>query len=284
MEILCVKQLNLTIDGDLKVKDGSFTIHPGDVALLTGPNGCGKSTFVKLLLGATFEYKDLNIENTTILYKETHDILNSETDNEAFRRKVCYVSQEDEFETESVLDCFINSIDYAVKDNKARFVFDFIKQFSIQECFGISPENTKLDRRGRRILRLLGLPKRELTNTDIKAIKLLAMNTKRMSGGQRKLANIFSNLIRYAFCDLIILDEPLNNLDYNNVRAFSNVLTKIYHTKPELAIILVTHCRSIPIVNRVITFDPLRKELREDESYVCSSCFGSVDKDSLYQA
>ena len=115
------------------------------------------------------------------------------------------------------------------------------------------------------------------------AAKYLSMSTKRMSGGQKKLTNIFSNLIRYDFCEFIILDEPLNNLDYSNVRAFSNVLTRIYRSKPELAIILVTHCRSIPIVNRIIEIDPVKKQFKENETYICSSCFGTVNEDGLYQ-
>lgn len=115
------------------------------------------------------------------------------------------------------------------------------------------------------------------------AVKYLSMSTRRMSGGQKKLTNIFSNLIRYSFCDLLILDEPLNNLDYSNVRAFSNVLTKIYRTKPELGIILVTHCRSIPIINRIIEIDPERELFYENKTYICSSCFGVVNEEGLYQ-
>ena len=127
------------------------------------------------------------------------------------------------------------------------------------------------------------MSRQEIAQEDNMAIKYLSMSTKRMSGGQKKLTNIFSNLIRYNFCDLLILDEPLNNLDYSNVRAFSNVLTKVYRSKPELAIILVTHCRSIPIVNRIIEIDPDQKLFIENETYICSSCFGTVNEEGLYQ-
>ena len=283
MDLLTVKRLNLAIAGDQKIENGTFTVRSGDVVLLTGPNGCGKSTIIKIFMGAAFEYKDLDFENSIVFYNGTHDILNSEKENEAFRRTVCYVSQEDEFESESVLDCFVNSIDLVVHENKEHYVLEFIKQFSIQKCFGISINDTHLDRKGRHIIRRLGLKDNEISGEDIAVIKFLAMNTKRMSGGQKKLTNIFSNLIRYEFCDLIMLDEPLNNLDYNNVRAFSNVLTKVYKKKPNLAIILVTHCRSIPIVNRILEIDPIRKEIKENASYTCNSCFGSIDENGLYK-
>lgn len=283
MDILTIKQFNLTVGDDQKIKNSSFSVQTGDVVLLTGPNGCGKSTVIKVLMGAAFDYKGLAYSYDRVVYKEEHDILNSESENESFRRSVCYVSQEDEFESESVLECFINSIEYAIKDNKAAYVLNLIKRFSIHECFGIDPTKVKIDRECRHVLKQLGLDQQEITREDIMAAKYLSMSTKRMSGGQKKLTNIFSNLIRYAFCELLILDEPLNNLDYNNVRAFSNVLTKIYRSKPELAIILVTHCRSIPIVNRIIEIDPIQKQFKENKAYVCSSCFGTINKDGLYQ-
>ncbi len=283
MELLTINQFNLSIGENHKIINGSFSIHPGDVILLTGPNGCGKSTLIKVLMGAAFNYAGLDYSYSFVTYKEEYSILDSESENEAFRRSVCYVSQEDEFESDSVLNCFVNSIDYTVRENKAAYVLDFIKQFLICDCFGIGPTKVRPDRNYRCVLKQLGISRHEITQEDILAVKYLSMSTKRMSGGQKKLTNIFSNLIRYQFCDLLILDEPLNNLDYNNVRAFSNVLTKIYRLKPELAIILVTHCRSIPIVNRIIEIDPVRKRFNECESYVCSSCFGTVGEDGVYQ-
>lgn len=80
----------------------------------------------------------------------------------------------------------------------------------------------------------------------------------------------------------MILDEPLNNLDYRNVRAFSNILTRIYKDKPELGIIMVTHCRSIPVINKVIEIDPAQKSLKAGGDYKCNSCFGKVGDDGLY--
>ena len=283
MKLLTINHFNLFIGEDQKVINSSFSVNSGDVLLLTGPNGCGKSTIIKILMGASFGYKNLDYSGSEIFYKEAFDILYNEKENEYFRRNVCYVSQEDEFESDNVLDCFVNSIDCFVAKKKEEYVFRFIRQYSIQEYFGIVARNVRFDWKGKHLLQILGLDKEQLTEEDIAAVKYLTMSIKRMSGGQKKLTNIFSNLIRYNFCDLIILDEPLNNLDYSNVRAFSNVLTRLYHSKSDLAIILITHCRSIPIVNRIIEIDPTLKAFKESDSYICSSCFGNVDENGLYR-
>lgn len=282
MSLLAVENLNLSIGTEEKIVNGSFAVASGDVVLLTGPNGCGKSTVIKLIMGATFDYSDLDCSGSSIIFRNSHDILNSERENEDFRKRVCYVSQEDEFESCIVLDCFVNSVSNTINTECERYVFDFIKQFNIADCFGFANDSAKLDRKAMKLIRKLALNLSELTEEDIKAIKYLSMDTRHMSGGQKKLTNIFSNLIRYAFCELIILDEPLNNLDYGNVRNFSNVLSMIYKCKQDIAIIIVTHCRSIPIINRIIEIDPQNKTFREGEVYQCSSCFGVVNAEGLY--
>ena len=91
------------------------------------------------------------------------------------------------------------------------------------------------------------------------------------------------NLIRYSFCKLIILDESLNNLDYSNVRAFSNTLTKFHELKPDIGVLMVTHCRSISIISKVVEIDKSSKHLIDGGSYHCNACFGMVSKEGYYE-
>jgi len=49
--LLEVKNLTFTYDKESVIEDISFTLFPGDFFAITGPNGGGKSTLIKLILG-----------------------------------------------------------------------------------------------------------------------------------------------------------------------------------------------------------------------------------------
>ncbi len=283
MHILKISQLQVSVDNRIIVSDGSMIIGEGDVVLLTGPNGCGKSTIIKLMMGDTFNYRRFDAGRTIALFhygSSDLDILSEERNLELFRRSVCYVSQDDVFESESLLDCFLMSLNYCDIENKEKYIFDFVRKFSVQDCFNI--DGATLDRKCRKLMGKIDIDADNLSDSDIQALKLLSLKTSKLSGGQRKLANIVASLVKCEFCKMIILDEPLNNLDYGNVRFFSNILTQIHSLYPSIGILLVTHCRSIPIINKVIEICPKAKTLNVGKEYMCNSCFGSVDENKMY--
>ncbi len=285
MNILSVNPLNVEIAKEEKIRGGALEIASGDVVLLTGSNGCGKSTIIRILMGDIFDYRGLKYNGSSaIFYKDDkqYRILENQKDMESFRRNVCYISQSDEFESNSLLDCFLSSIDKYDIFDKEKYVFDFILKFAAYESFYLNDSNLTFNIRARRIAKKMSLRVSKLEQSEKKALLLMSMNVKKMSGGQRKLANILTNLIRYEYCSLLIFDEPLNNLDYGNVRAFSNIITRIYKDKPELGILMVTHCRSIPIINKVIEVDSVTKNLKVGKDYKCNSCFGELSKDGFY--
>lgn len=282
MELLSIKKLNISIDDENKIIDGELTIYSGDVVLLTGPNGCGKSTVIKIILGDIFDYEGLKYSAKQMLYLGSTNLLGAESEREFFRKDICYVSQDDTFESPDIMDCFMMSLHYSNIENKKKHIFQYVCEFAIGECFGFDSGKRKYDRKVKALMREYNLSEETISDNEYLALRFLTMKTTSMSGGQKKLANIFVNLIRYSFCKLIILDEPLNNLDYSNIRAFANALTKIHIIKPEVGILVVTHCRSIPIVNKVVEIDKDSKKMVIGKEYHCNSCFGAISETGLY--
>ena len=283
MSILEINDLNINIKDKTVITNGNLCINPGDVILLTGSNGSGKSTIIKSIMGDLFDYgNSIKLFASKLDFELNGNILDlrgDEKNREIFRRNVCYISQEDEFESNSVLECFLMSLNYLDIDNPTAYIFDFAKRYSIYEGFGVDDH---IDSKSKKIIKAAGIKRKDIKTEDVKAAKYLSMNTKKMSGGQKKLTNILANIVKCAYCQLVLLDEPLNNLDYNNVRAFSNTLTRIHKAFPNIGILMVTHCRSIPIVNKVIEIDPESKTLKTGGSYSCNSCFGKVDSNVMY--
>ena len=78
-----------------------------------------------------------------------------------------------------------------------------------------------------------------------------------------------------------IIDEPLNNLDMNNVVKISNALNKLVRSKKDSIVIMVTHCKIFPFVTKVINIENC-KFVENSNSIECHSCFGNHDKDGFY--
>ena len=75
MNTLEVKNLTVSIEGEVILKDFSLTVPKGEVHALMGPNGTGKSTLAKVMAG----HEDYEVESGEILL-EGESILGKEAD------------------------------------------------------------------------------------------------------------------------------------------------------------------------------------------------------------
>ena len=80
---------------------------------------------------------------------------------------------------------------------------------------------------------------------------------------------------------LMIIDEPLNNLDFENARNISNVINRVIKENPHMSLLMISHCRIFPFITREIELT-LEGIIPVDEHYVCHSCFGRPDADGYY--
>lgn len=277
---ICIYKDGRKID---KINNQNFTIKPGDAILLSGPNGSGKSSIIKAIVGDTLDFPELRYEGAISFIRENGEKIKvdeSEKNRILFLKNVCYISQNDETPFEEVIDCFLSSIDNEDVDNKEKYVFDFVLHNAIYSAYFDSDEIVSASKSAKKLLTKLNIF--NPTVNEIKTALFLKSKKKHMSGGQAKLLNIASNLVKYKFCKICFLDEPLNNLDYSNVRFLSNLLTNIQEERPELAFVIVSHCRAIQIINRIIEIDTTTKSLVELEGIdkalhsECSSCFGKI--------
>ena len=96
------------------------------------------------------------------------------------------------------------------------------------------------------------------------------------------MLSIISSVAVRENAKLFIIDEPLNNLDFANARKISNLITRIHKENPDAAILMVTHCRIFPAINRLITLKN-GVIVPNEEEYACHSCFGKANSEGFYE-
>ncbi len=148
----------------------SFDLHPGDVLALVGPNGCGKSTLIGALTGAS-------------------RILSGEV---------------------------VRGHGLSIAYQRQRPVRD-----------------TDVPLRADELLHLTRAGNSEPTES---LRPLLDLRVDRLSGGQFQLLNVWACLGGEA--QLVVLDEPTNNMDPSAVRALADLL---HSARNDRAVLVVTH-------------------------------------------
>ena len=255
MKILEVKNLSFSAGNKLILKDVNLSICRGEYVLLSGLNGSGKSTFLKILANNidSKQYTNFKVDGH-ILDKNDCDVL-EDKNREVFGKTICYVPQE---------DCFVGST--------------ILEELKITLSFsGFKVNNNEIIKLLERLQLSKALLSIDESVTEIG--KILKLKPEKLSGGQKKLVSIISAVVKCEQADICLIDEPLNNLDIKHVRAICNLLTYINRNLGK-AIILVSHCRVFPNISAEYMFE--NGQIIRQEKQNCYACFGKPDEQGYY--
>lgn len=252
-KVLSINHLSVQIKNRLLMKNVSFSISEGEVVLLSGANGIGKSTLLKSILCLETDGKDIKGE---ILKLPFGDILRlNASELQRYRSTIAYIQQKD---------------DYAEMGNiQVRDIISENREAHTGRTLSYAEVNDLIDE---------WIPRR---SDNIRIFDAKSKPAK-FSGGEQRLLSVLSVIATRSKADLLIIDEPLNNLDFINARNISNLINKVIKNNSQMGILMVSHCRIFPFITREIK---LTSEGIVDmpEHYVCHSCFGEADENGVYQ-
>lgn len=163
------------------IKDFSFTLLRGDKIALVGPNGCGKSTLIKLILGS-LEPTTGTVDQGTKLNVAYYDQHRAELDPE-----------------KSIADNVGEGKQDITFGGRTRHIYSYLQDFLF------TPQQAR-------------------------------MPVKALSGGERNRVLLAQILLKE--CNLLILDEPTNDLDVETLELLESIVSEFKGT-----VLLVSHDR-----------------------------------------
>ena len=231
MLLLDVNKISKNFGYNYLFKDVSFSLNEGESIAIIGPNGCGKSTILKLIMGlestdtgsisikkgAKIGYLDqgaVNIDNDKTVYEVLKDAF-SEI-NELERQIKIYEKKIGENYKEKELEKYCALIEK----------FNLLGGYEIESRISTVTNGLKLDKN----------IKKELY--------------KNLSGGEKTIVQLAKILLLKP--DLLILDEPTNHLDINRIEWLEEYIKSF-----KGASVIVSHDRYFldKMVNKVLTID-----------------------------
>lgn len=208
---------------DKVLDDVSFEVKTNERVALIGPNGCGKSTILKIIAGLE------NITSGSLSIRQNI--------------KVGYLSQIPEVEDIKVIDYLYSGmkdiLDLKERLNKLEKSLEkdysnsnITKYLKVQEEF-ISKNGYIIDEEVNKIINVFKIDK-----------KIIESNFNSLSGGEKTIVSLARLILSKP--DLLLLDEPTNHLDINALEWLEQYLNNY-----KGAILLVSHDRYF--LDKVVT-------------------------------
>lgn len=220
--------------------------------MLSGTNGTGKSSLLKAIL--QLENEDKKISGA-IIDKDFGNLLDlKQNEVQRYRSTVAYVQQRDEYSQ--------------MGNVQVRDIISESKEAHLGGSLSNAEVNDIIDE---------WIPRR----ADGSRIFDAKSKPGRFSGGEQRLLSVLSVVATRQNAKLMIIDEPLNNLDFVNARNISNLLNRTIRENPKMGVLMISHCRIFPFIGRELILSSAGIKETKD-SYVCHSCFGNPDRNGFY--
>lgn len=202
MNTLKIENLTVKVEDKIILKDFNLNINSGEIHVLMGPNGIGKSTLTKVIMGDS-NYK---IEKGNIYYNET--LINDISIDERSRLGI-FLGMQLPMEIEGVTNADFLRSALSIREKENFKLFDFIKEL-----------DTTVD--------LLDM-KKDMIHRGI---------NQGFSGGERKKNEILQMYMLKP--TLVMLDEIDSGLDVDSLKIVGQSIMN-YYKKNNPGMLLITH-------------------------------------------
>ncbi|MCR5741812.1 MAG: ATP-binding cassette domain-containing protein [Gammaproteobacteria bacterium] len=212
MSILSVKNLNFSYENEGLYKNLSFDLNLGEHATLVGPNGCGKSTFMKIIINK------LSPDSGTVKWlngvKYSYLDQQLEVDTDVIIYDYLYGVYKGLFDEEKKLNDLYSSLSTEEDPNKQESILERAESIRLNlEMNNFYDIETKVNN--------------VIVGLGLKSIDLSRMLST-LSGGEKAKVYLAKILLEEPTC--ILMDEPTNFLDKNHIEWLENFLNNYQGT------------------------------------------------------
>ena len=184
----------------------SFAVRPGQVLQLAGGNGVGKTTALRIVAGF------LDVQDRGRILLKGADVTGDRHDR---LKRVAYVDQSAD---RGVVGCLTTQENLALA------------------AMGAHPSVWRQALRPGTVAHVARVVDRSPFGLDV-----LSRRADQLSGGQRQVLNLLTLLAKRDLPELVLLDEPMNNLDAGNTDRCRQIIKTLHDDGA--AIVIVSHAR-----------------------------------------